>query len=165
MLPIGRSPSGLLELLGLKGSGANPRSLSEVLQGTLALDQLYLAPLRTRTIAVTSVINANGNWVAMTVPAAELWLLENVTYYTGTALGAGESYRLVPGIFWAGSAAAQQNLGVEKLWQATDRPAQGYDLPTPIILQPGVQIGLSCIAVSSGAAQYTVAAHYYRLAF
>lgn len=165
MLPIGRSPLGLLELLNLKGSGANPRSLSEVLQGTLALDELYLAPLRGRTILSTSAISANGNYAAVTVPAAELWLLHNVTYYTGTALGAGESYRLVPAIFWAGSTAGQQNLGVEKLWQATDRPAQGYDLPRPTILQPGVQIGLSCIAVSSGVAQFTVAAHYYRLAF
>lgn len=166
MLPIQRSPLGLLELLSLKGSGDTPRALAEYLQGTLDLNQLYLAPLR-RTLNTTTVtITGNGNWAATTaVPAGELWLVTNISYQTAALLGAGEAYRLVPAIFWGGSLNNAEALGQAISWVATDRPAAGYPLPAPVLCSPGVQFGMQVISVSTGATAFPMNVHYYRLAF
>lgn len=165
MYPISRAPQGLLELLNLKGTGSNPREFSEVLQGVLSLDELYLAPLRASQTTNTPTINANGSWAAAgPVPAGELWLVTNVTY-TAPQLGAGETARLVPAIFWGGSLTQPEALGESVLWGALDRPVAGYPLPRAPLCQSGVQFGLQVVGVSAGATVWSLTVHYYRLAF
>lgn len=162
MLGINRAPLGLLELLGLKGTGDTPRSLSDVLSGVLNMDQYYLAPLRGSSTANTSTINSTGAWAMTTpVPAGELWLVDNISYTAGP-LAAGESYTVLPGILWGTSYSV---FGDPVAFPALSRVWGGVSLPQPVLCPPATTFYILATQVTAGASAFTVYVNFYRLRF
>lgn len=70
-------PSGVLELLGMKGSGQNPKTFEDALRGVIDVRQLYALP-RMATAFDGFNAGAIGTKATLTVPANEHWLLLQV---------------------------------------------------------------------------------------
>lgn len=67
-------PQGLLEILGMKGSGINPRSLDSVLQGVIDVRQMYaLNVVSTQSALAAAAVPINT--ATVTVPPNENWVL------------------------------------------------------------------------------------------
>jgi hypothetical protein len=77
-------PSGILELLGLKGTGNFPNALSSAYAPTLPMLQM-LGRGTDQHITATNAAAAQGAAVTVTVPQNQLWL---VTYVSARYLGA-----------------------------------------------------------------------------
>lgn len=97
---IQRFPTGLLELLGMKGTGDTPHELASNISGSLDLMGAYLAQRRV-SIAGQSAIAMTGNGsysaIGMLVPATELWFVYNVSVRLTPNTAAASSIR-----FWGG---------------------------------------------------------------
>jgi hypothetical protein len=79
---IQRFPVGLLEMLGMKGTGDTPHQLGADISGGLDLTSLYLAQRRVTLSAntgVAMVANTTYNLTSLTVPSGEIWFVYGAT--------------------------------------------------------------------------------------
>lgn len=92
---IQRFPTGVPDLLGMKGTGDTPNMLASELRGSIDLSQYYLADRMLRGKFTTAALIAAGTTVpgAGIVPDGELWLVDSVWASTVGNLNAGERYR------------------------------------------------------------------------
>ena len=167
-LDIQRAPAGLLELLGLRGTGNTPRQLDELLQGHLDLTPLYLAPLARTIRAATAAVGANGFFgaTAATIPQGELWVLSSIAA-SSTNMAAGESYRLALAISRGGSVNTLEIFAqsTQTASGVTQRIGTGYTFPEFKILGPGDVPGVYVTDVTAGAHVFSIDVSYARLAF
>ena len=84
---INRQPTGWLGFLGIKNFGRNPSTAADVLAPTWDLSDLYLAQWRT-WVNSSQVISAQGNFIAFTPQAGQVWHIHGFGLKTGV-LGAG----------------------------------------------------------------------------
>ena len=92
-LTIQRFPKGLLDWLGMKGSGDVPADLSPLVQSSIEIGPLYLLDRIAQAVTGSPNINANGTFAAvaanLTVPPGEQWMLTNYTIARTANFGAG----------------------------------------------------------------------------
>jgi hypothetical protein len=74
MAVVQRYPQGLLEILGMKGTGDVPSQLANSYVGTLSIMQMLTRTNITRTLAANAAA-VQGNTVIVTVPQNEVWTL------------------------------------------------------------------------------------------
>jgi hypothetical protein len=99
-MTIQRFPKGLLDWLGMKGSGDTPHELGTQLASVMDIGQLYLLDRAAFQNGSTSNISTNGiqtpSTTNFTVPAGELWAMKNFTMskYPSFAAATGGTFRL-----------------------------------------------------------------------
>lgn len=79
---IQRFPVGLLELLGMKGTGDTPHTLGDNIGASVDIMSMYLAQRRVTVSAQTSIaMTGNGtfNATGLAVPSGEIWFVYNVS--------------------------------------------------------------------------------------
>jgi len=167
-LPIQRPPVGLLELLGLRGSGTTPYALEDLLRGSLDLTVLYMAPLGRTLRGATAAVGANGFFggTGLTIPTSEFWVVTQISA-SSSNMAAGESYRLSPAVSRGGavntleifSEAQQTASGI------TQRIGVGVNIPLYDLFGPGDTFGVFVSDVVAGAHVFSVDVSYFRLAF
>jgi hypothetical protein len=155
-LSIQRLPKGLLDWLGMKGSGETPTQLAATVAAVNDIGELYLldrlGQANSATIAIPTVGTfqgtASGNTV---VPDLTIWLVKSISITTGT-LPAGTSYTARPGYQRKQSnvylAPNNQNAAA-----AGERIAEGWYFEKPLILLPGDQPIVSVERIVVGTAQ------------
>jgi hypothetical protein len=87
LLSVQAVPQGLLELLGMKGSGVNPKTLDSVVQGVLDVRQAYALSRLSNPFDGFNT-GGQGTSAIVTVPEGQIWMLLSVvgTLITGDAL-------------------------------------------------------------------------------
>lgn len=102
--PINRLATGFLGYIDVKAMGVNPRSIDPNVQTQLDMRPHYTAAGRKVITSGAIELNGVGAYVALTVPAGKLWLLESVQYQGGSpAVGPpGEEIETGVMIFEAG---------------------------------------------------------------
>lgn len=147
--PIQTIPQGLLGLLQLKQTGANPSDLLETVQPTVDLTNWWLQRQEVDIALVQSgftnpvVINAAGIGVfglaALTVPGNDTWLVTNLTILA--SLLATEDLVVSGGFTFPGSGSAVYELG-PALVEPTDSTARARQVTWSargFWLQPGAR--------------------------
>jgi hypothetical protein len=167
-MPIQRPPAGLLELLGLRGTGLTPTALEDYLRGSLDLTVLYLAPLGRTLRGATGVANATGFFAGtgLTVPTSEIWVATALSA-SSSNMAAGESYRLSPAVSRGGSVNTLEifRQGEQTASGITQRIGTGVALELYDLYGPGDAFGVYVTDVTAGAHNFSVDVSYYRLAF
>jgi len=167
-LTIQRFPRGLLDLLGMKGTGQAPTSLAELLAGTIDATQFYLFERITTTtkFLANSAIGGYRTDATLTVPAGELWIFDTASYFI--AVSAAGSIRLTPAYQRAVSTGDWSGLGVQTQQvggaAATDQLISGQ-LGRELILSPSDTIGAYINAPIVGTYSLFMRMDYYRLTF
>lgn len=86
---IQRVPRGVLELLGLRGSGDLPHDMAQEVRATLDIAPFYGMDLL-RTVSNLNAAPGTG-WntsaTVLTVPAGEIWVMQNLTTSISTGVG------------------------------------------------------------------------------
>jgi len=89
--PLNRQPLGLLDFLGIKNGGENPRELVNVLQPVLETGPLYLVPASSVAVQTTTI---TGTGLTLFGPKTQqdsrLWFFHEAGFYVDAA-GAGDS--------------------------------------------------------------------------
>lgn len=148
---IQRVPVGYLDLFGLKSSGQTPTVSPDECQPVVDITELYAAARWEQITATTNTVNLIGFWgaAALTVPSGEMWLVDRLTYTTGTLL-AGTTYRLRPGMIASQSGSQPIAVGdPSQTWTAAERPFFGWG---DIIARAGDQLGLVVDSLTLGTA-------------
>lgn len=164
---IQRVPIGLLELLGMKGSGTNPNAITSEVRPVVDLAQMY----GIRTIDQASAINAAlaiGGTMTITVPQNEHWLLFNAfTFFTGgggtiTELGGNVALDLGSGQSFV---VAQNRDSSAAGFPAASSMQIPWQAPYPWIIKPGGAIIGQCTLLTGAAACVgSITASFARLA-
>jgi hypothetical protein len=92
---IQRLPVGLLDMLAMKGSGETPHLLSDRIQGTVNLNELYFAQIQIQVATgATSNVNATDRWLLPTspIPSNEIWVVRSFTCAWTTGAGTTGTY-------------------------------------------------------------------------
>lgn len=149
---INRVPPGLLSLLGIKAMGENPVVLSDQLQPTLELSDLYAGANAIRLNGSTGNITGTGLFqvTALQPPSGEIWVVSSCCYRTNAALAAATTIR--------GRAVVHDvSLGVPvyadsgTLTGTTgEQPSMGW--ARPVIIPPGYGVGVFIDAAIIGTA-------------
>lgn len=139
-LDIQRPARGLLDALGMKGSGETPIALNRELQLNFDASQLYLYDARRQIEGAGPAPVAGSFQSATSVPAGEFWIMANITWaWVSDAVGAT---RLRPGYVRPGG--GYHLLETEQVISAgaalTYTWARDFDYGS-LILQPGWAIG------------------------
>jgi len=167
-LPIQRPPAGLLELLGLRGTGITPVALEDYLRGSLDLTVLYMAPLGRTLRGATAAVGATGFFAGtgLAVPTSEIWVCTAISA-SSSNMAAGESYRLCPAVSRGGSVNTLELFreGEQTASGVTQRIGTGVNIPLYDLYGPGDSFGIYCTDVTAGAHVFSVDVSYYRLAF
>lgn len=146
MLPrwgrIQRSPTGLLDFLGMQSSGQQPTVFPESLQGTVDLSPLYLAERQTWSVHSTAAINAIGLWGASgsIVPNGQLWIAQQISCVRTLPLGAGTTLRYRLAIYEANTTTPIAIGPVQDSTAAGEIPYLGWD--GPIVIKGGYGIAV-----------------------
>lgn len=163
--PLGKLPLGLLGFLAIKNGGKYPQTLAEWLQPTWDLERLYRA-----TNATTIVEPATQNVAAvgfqgfssgnLTVPAGEVWLIDELTFITGN-LGAGQALQFAPALNDP-TTGATLLLGDWSLLGTTgDRLAARAD--HPIVALSGTFLGIQVSRITAGPIAFGGTCRYARM--
>ena len=160
-------PAGLLDMLGMKGTGKAPSEIDGNLRASVELLQLYLEQSMQRAHLSTGVVAAPGfsgaTGTSAIVPDGHLWLVRSITTYT-TAMAAGEAYRvrlgfqtafLGPWFLFGDTVAAAAGV--------TDRIAFGWLMWPPFVMYPGDIPGIVAELVTAGAHTFSIDIEYYDL--
>ena len=163
-LTVQRVPRGVLDYLGLRGSGDLPHELSNQVQLSVEAGALYGMDLLRATSKLLLALGTGFTTDStLTVPSGELWVVANISAEIATAAASTFS----------------GNVGYKRL---QDNPGSCRILNTPsltlaasqtgnlgnscafgeVILAPGDTIGVRCTAVT-GTANATVMIDVYRL--
>lgn len=136
-------PQGLLELLGMKGSGVNPRSLDSVVQANIDVRQMY-ALSKLSSPSASAAAGAPPVEARITVPDNEWWMLlgasttvisdtGGMTYVAATISVSFGSQGLIP--------VAEENWGPGITFVAgSSVHTLPFFPPYPLVLRPGSAI-------------------------
>lgn len=167
-MPIQRPPAGLLELLGLRGTGNTPVALEDYLRGTLDLTTLYMAPLARNVRGATGVAAANGFFAGtgLVIPTGEIWVLTALAA-SSSNMAAGESYRLAPAVSLGGAVNTLEifTQGQQSAAGITQRIGTGVQVDLYDLYGPGSSFGVYVTDVVAGAHVFSVDVSYFRLAY
>lgn len=164
---IQRVPRGVLELLGLRGSGDLPHEMAQEIRATLDIGPFYgFDLLRTPSSLVAAVANGWNTTAALTVPAGEIWVVTNATVQWGSGAGAA-------GSLWFGYKRLQDNTGpsrsfapaMSQVLAASTTYQVGVCMPFgQLLLASGDTIGTSALGIAAAVTAFH-AIDYYRLLF
>lgn len=146
-------PQGLLELLGMKGSGQNPRTLDSIIDGVVDVRQMYaLQRLSSPSAGFTAT------FAELTVPATETWVLLTAQGVMRTT-GATTTYAQGALYIGFGNGIGELAVATQKLELAAGGAMPSglaatlpFCAPYPLVLRPGGTIGCREAARIGGAA-------------
>jgi len=142
---IQRLPYGLVDLLGMKGSGDRPHTLAQQIAVTLADGaDYYLGPRRTAVTGDTAInIAATGFFAAVgvTPSAGEIWLCYNVTCSVNAATAAATALKFWPVKSGNGGTAPDTQLAEQLTLGAADWGATSRVFERPQLFLPGDVLG------------------------
>ena len=163
---IQRVPRGVLELLGLRGSGDLPHDMAQEIRATLDIGPFYGFDLLRTPSSLLSAMSAGFNTsTALTVPAGEMWAVTNISAEISTAA----------------ASAATVNIGYKRLQDNTGPPRM-IGLPSVVLgasqtVSMGVPLAFGVLILASGdtigcrahtittTVNALMAVDYYRLLF
>lgn len=146
---INRVPSGLLGLLGSKGTGASPQALADYVQPVLELDPYYFATTATHAAITTATLGSVAFFpgvaslfgdLPMVVPSGEIWVVHHAAARSG-AMAAATDIRIQLAVIQNGQSTPWV-LGNES--EAAAGEALGSSFSCPIVMLPLHQIGVLC---------------------
>lgn len=162
---IQRYPRGLIDVLGLRSTGDTPSALSMEQSAVLDMWDLYLAD---RCEAVT--FNASGNVTALgnllftgaTVPQGEMWLLYELTIFSGV-VAAATSQTIVP---WLSRSQTGTGVNVSALADPcivgiAGSGMTGRHFERPTVCMPGQTFGLQVVAIVGAPANLPILNLYF----
>lgn len=160
-LDIQKVPRGLLDALGLKGSGRSPVALAPETRLTFPSDWAYLYDAATRTQGV-NLTGTNGFNTSWTVPFGECWI---VTQLTGLVTnGVGVTCVMAPAVIRIGATLFPQVYGPPVSCVASMQTCTGFNFDIgAMILRPGDVGGVFLTSVAGGTPTSAVPVEYYRL--
>lgn len=153
---INRVPPGLLSLLGIKSVGQNPALLSELLQPTVELLDLYTEAAIESVTATVGNVNTTGSWnfvtsgTRMRPNPGELWIVRRMTVVPTINLNAGTSYGYIAGVINSTNGGLHGVLGVHASGGPGTRPACGTEVP--FIIGPASELTLWVESLTLGIA-------------
>ena len=151
-LDIQRLPYGLVDLLGMKGSGDTPHTLNENIAVTLADGaDYYLAPRRSILQGDTAInIAATGYFAAVGLaPAAgEIWLVYNVTCSVNNATAAATALKIWGGYVKSSTASLDCQITEQLVLGASDWGSTSRQFERPQVFLPGDSFGVRCGALT-----------------
>lgn len=163
---IQRVPQGLLSLLGVKGTGQNPRLFGDVVSPTLELLPFLIAPTLTAAETITAAVAAAGSGATVTVPAREAWVLVAISARldTGTVAGLAGAFIGLQSNDGSPAVVVANSGPVQTIANANQRFDFGIAMPQPMLLAPGSSVfaGLT-IPPTTGTLRVTCRALYYKL--
>lgn len=151
-LDIQRLPYGLVDLLGMKGSGATPHALNPSIAVTLAdAADYYLAPRREILTALSAVAFAAVGWVSavgLGPASGEAWLVYNVTASVNQATAAATAVKFAGTI--SKQAGGSQDVQVTETVTlgATDWDGRSRVFERPLIMLPGDVLGFRVFTIT-----------------
>jgi hypothetical protein len=147
-LDIQRLPYGLVDLLGMKGSGDTPHSLAENIAVTLADGaDYYLAPRRVVLQGDTAInIAATGFFAAVGIApsAGEVWLVYNVTLSLNNATAAATALKIWGTYVKSSTATLDCQITDQLVLGATDWGSTYRQFERPQLFLPGDSFGVRC---------------------
>lgn len=163
---IQRVPRGVLELLGLRGSGDLPHDMAQEIRATLDIGPFYgFDLLRTPSQLIAAVANGFNTHANLTVPSGEIWAMTNITAEISTGAGAAVvaslGYKRLQD-----NAGSARTLGLPTITMAaTATQLQGVPLPFgTLLLSSGDTVGVRASGVAAGVTAF-IMLDYYRLLF
>lgn len=150
---IQRVPVGVLDGLGMKGTGELPKQLAETIVGTYDMTCFYHLNQTRSSVNTSAAINALADWSCnIIVGNGELWLVTNYTIRILTTLAAGTSYELVPYFFRRSQGSLVFNLPARLSATTGQRGAASVQFApsAPLIMAPGDGFGVTCVAGTFG---------------
>jgi len=145
---VQRFPRGLLQFLGMVGTGDQPRLLADEVRASLDMLHFYGSTTIQRVGATALAgVTAAGDQLVLTVPAGEHWMMLGATVAVGPAAAADvlrTSFRVqVPPAAGSPSTVGQVQLGQSGELTAVAAGAIlsfGFPLPQPFMLAAGSAI-------------------------
>lgn len=145
---IQRTPTGLLDLLGMQSTGNLPHSLDKAVQSSVDVFDLYTIDRLRVTFGQTPVIAGIGFQGAnFGPPPGELWVVYSLNVTSG-ALAAASSISWCYVTNRQGSTSQGQLLNSPQLLTGPAAFADGLIFDRPLILRPGDILGLQIGAVT-----------------
>lgn len=142
MPALNRQPMGLLDFMGIKNGGENPRDLSTTLAGTVDLMGLYTVPYAAISVAAGSLTAAGTLLLFGPALATDIegWIVHNCSVYVDAA-GAGDAVTLVGGITDPQNnfVAVTQHLSLSVAWGCLVWPER-------LLLAPGQSLAVRVLA-------------------
>lgn len=131
-------PAGLLAQLGMVGTGQNPNTLMDSVQGVLELGAYYLAPLLTAASGqLAGATNVGDGSPIITVPAGEVWRVIGISQNKTLEAGANVVVRLNAVIRIPGALNMPVMQTTDTLVAVGDQCNEGIMLPQPHVATPG----------------------------
>jgi hypothetical protein len=151
-LDIQRFPYGLVDLLGMKGSGDTPHTLAQDIAVTLADGaDYYLAPRREIVTALSAIAFAATGWVSavgLGPAAGECWLVYNVTASVNQATAAATAVRFCGTISKNGGLSQDVQVTESMSLVATDWDGRGRSFERPLVMLPGDVFGFRVFTIT-----------------
>lgn len=145
---IQRTPTGLLDMLGMQSIGNTPHALNPNVQATVDVSNFFTIDRLVRSSGSTAVIAAIGFATANVGPApGELWLVDTFQVDSG-ALAAASAIRYVPAVIRQGALANTQYFGNQQLVANPNTVGASVIFERPLILRPGDIIGAQILEVT-----------------
>lgn len=137
---IQRYPRGLIDLLGMRATGETPHKLAQDVAGTLELLELYLndrmVPNASASAAPPAAIGSI-TVPGLTVPDRELWLVFELTFYTG-AIAPATTYAFTGGVLRNRGSGNVFNALLPSLTVAASSAGYvGAKFDRPVLMLPG----------------------------
>lgn len=135
---IQTSPPGLLNLLGMVGSGQEPVMLADEVRGTFELLDFYAARYIDVLENTSAVARAAGNTVSLVAPPRETWIL----YAAQCSIGAnaGDTARMSIRVRTGAIQCTVFSSYEQTATIASASLGGGVLFPRPLILRPGMEI-------------------------
>lgn len=151
-LDIQRLPYGLVDLLGMKGSGSTPYALAEAIAVTLADGaDYYLAPRREIVTALSAIAFSLTGWVSATSlgPApGEAWMVYNVTASLNQATAAATAVKFCGTYSKQGGLSQDVQITNTINVGATDWDGASREFERPMIMLPGDVFGFRVFTIT-----------------
>lgn len=156
---IQRVARGLLDMLAMKSTGSTPVQLAPFMQSTVDVLELYLQDNRLVSNPSVSSPTAGYN-TGSTVPAGELWIVNNISVLTQTA--AGGPFTFCPA--YASPLGQAFTLGNYVTMPTGQNVRNGWQLERmQLILGPNWQTGCYFHTMTGLPTAVSVTTDYYRL--
>jgi len=159
---VNKYPTGFLDLLGAKTQGKTPPDFSEVLAGTVPLEEFYLADALS---GVREDANHGGPSVfTLPVPQSEVWLVKGCSVTSVLTLATSfEKWAVQLSGLPRRSDESAAGLNDAYVWAsqtlattvAATRDADAVTFPVPFVLLPGNGLNFRLMQRDAGAARIT----------
>jgi len=145
---IQRTPTGLLDVLGMQSTGNLPHSLNAEVVATVDVGNLFTIDRLARGAGTTAVIAGIGFATAnVGPPPGELWLVDTIQVNSG-ALAAASAIRYVPAVIRQGLAVNSQYFGDQQYVANPNTLGASVIFTRPLILRPGDIMGAQILEVT-----------------